>query len=241
MSLAPVAFVVISKYPTPGRVKTRLTPALTPQQAADVHRTFLLHLLRRLRSLNPAELIVCYDPPEAREPFADLLADFGPPTLLPQATGDLGHRLAAIATTVLKRHPRIVLLGVDSPDLPDAHLHGIAELTARADVSLGLATDGGYWAIGLRQGVDPAALLHAKIDWSTDRTAAQTLHNAHALGYRTEAGHHWDDVDEPNDLHRLMNRIALSQARDDITLRTNLLPILSATSLGIDPSTPIEP
>jgi rSAM/selenodomain-associated transferase 1 len=234
MSLAPVAFVVISKYPTPGRVKTRLTPALTPQQAADVHRIFLLHLLRRLRSLAPAELIVCHDPPESREPFTDLLADFGPQTLLPQSAGDLGHRLAAIAATVLQRHPRIVLLGVDSPDLPDTHLRGIAESPARADVSLGLATDGGYWAIGLRAGVDPAALLDANIDWSTHRTAAQTLHNAHTLGYRTEADFRWDDVDEPQDLRRLINRLALSQAPDDVTLRTNLLPILSAT----DPSTP---
>jgi uncharacterized protein len=238
MSLAPVAFVIISKYPTPGRVKTRLTPVLTPQQAADLHRTFLLHLLRRLRSLNPAELIVCHDPPEAREPFAHLLADFGPPTLLPQITGDLGHRLAAIAATVLQRHRRIVLLGVDSPDLPDTHLRGIAELTARADVSLGLATDGGYWAIGLRAGVDPAALLHANIDWSTHRTAAQTLHNAHALGYRTDADLSWDDIDEPNDLRRLLNRLASSDAPADITLRTHLLSTLPATSLGTDPRRP---
>lgn len=227
MSLSPVAIVVMSKYPTPGRVKTRLTSTLSPQQAADIHRIFLLHLLRRLRALAPAELFVCYDPPEAREPFADLLADFAPLTLLPQTTGDLGHRLAAIAATVLERHPRVVIVGVDSPDVPDAHVRSIADSTAHADVSLGLATDGGYWAIGLRQGVDPAALLHAGIDWSTDRTAGQTLANARALGYQTQASHSWDDIDEPEDLRRLINRLAQSQAADDITLRTNLLPILS--------------
>jgi rSAM/selenodomain-associated transferase 1 len=227
MSLAPIAFVVISKYPTPGRVKTRLTPELSPEQAAAVHRTFLLHLVRRLGDLAPAELFVCYDPPDAQTAMADLLCDLGPPTLLPQVSGDLGHRLAGAAGEVLRRHGRVVIVAVDSPDLPDGHLRRAADMTADADVSLGLASDGGYWCLGLRAEVNPEKLLHGGIDWSTDRAAAQTLRNARALGYRTLTDCQWDDVDQPEDLRCLLKRLAASADAADARLLSELRRVLA--------------
>ncbi|MCW2607677.1 MAG: hypothetical protein JWO60_2370, partial [Frankiales bacterium] len=36
MTQLPCQLLVLAKQPVPGRVKTRLTPALTPQQAARV-------------------------------------------------------------------------------------------------------------------------------------------------------------------------------------------------------------
>jgi rSAM/selenodomain-associated transferase 1 len=228
MSLAPVAFVVISKYPTPGRVKTRLTPELSPERAAAVHRAFLLHMVRRLRELAPAELFVCYDPPDAQAAMADLLIDLGPPTLLPQVTGDLGHRLAGAAREVLRRHHRMVIVATDSPDVPDAHLRRAAEMTADADVSLGLASDGGYWCLGLRAEVDPEKLLHGGIEWSTARAAAQTLRNARALGYRTLTDCQWDDVDQPEDLRCLLKRLAVSDDAANIRLLGELRHLLAS-------------
>lgn len=224
MSIDAVALVVISKFPAPGKVKTRLAPELSPAHSAAVHRTFLLHLVGRLRDLRPAELVVCFDPPDARAAMADLLAAAGPPTLVPQVDGDLGRRLAGVATEVGRTHRRVVIVAVDSPDLPVAHLRRAAEMTAEADVSLGLASDGGYWAIGLDTArVDAATLLHAGIDWSTERAAAHTLSNARALGYTTATDCPWDDVDRPDDLRRLLRRLEFSTDPDDVRLRAALV------------------
>ena len=83
-------------------------------------------------------------------------------------------------------------------------------MTALADVSLGLATDGGYWSIGLRHAVDTAAFLHSGIAWSTDRAAADTLARARALGLTILTDGPWDDVDTRDDLRRLLVRLAAS-------------------------------
>ena len=225
MSLADVAVVLISKFPAPGKVKTRLTSAFTPKQAADVHRAFLLHLVRRLRTLMPAELFVYFDPPDARDAMADLLAEHAPIKLIPQVPGDLGMRLAHVASVVGQTHRRMLILAVDSPDVPIAHIRLAAQLAATSDVSIGPADDGGYWYLGLSNKVDAAALLHTGIDWSTATTAAQTLTNARTMHYRVAMGGRWDDVDRPEDLRTLMKRLHTSSDADDRELLNVLLQI----------------
>jgi len=229
MSFDATAVVILSKYPTPGRVKTRLTPALSPEQAAAVHRIFLLHVVRRFRAMGPAELIVCFDPPDARAAMSHLLSSVAADvTLIPQVGGDLGHRLAAVAVDVGRRHRRMLIGAVDSPDVPSAHLRGVVDTMAGADVTLGLADDGGYWCIGLSNSVDAPALLRSGIEWSTDRTGTQTLAAARAMNYRTAADYSWGDVDRPEDLRNLVGRLERSGEPEDETLLADLrraLPI----------------
>ena len=181
LSLAGVAVVILSKFPAAGKVKTRLTSAISPDQAAAVHRCFLLHLVRRIHQLGPAELIVCFDPPEALGAMRDLLGQPEQASLVPQVSGDLGRRIAHALAFATEAHSRVILLAVDSPDVPTNHLIQCAAATADSQVVLGLADDGGYWCIGIRNDVDAAALLHSGIEWSTERAAEQTLANCAAV------------------------------------------------------------
>lgn len=211
VSLPSVCLVLMTRFPQCGRVKTRLQPALTPQQSADVHRILLRHMARRLDGLDPAELVICFDPPDAGPNMRDLLSDVCSATYLAQSPGDLGARIAAAAKVVGELHRRIVFITVDSPDVPLDHLERAAELTERVAVSLGPTEDGGYWSLGLWNEIDAGALLNG-IAWSTDRVARQTLQHAEALGYSTATAPAWDDVDRPDDLRRLGSR--LKQSRD---------------------------
>jgi len=226
--LAGVAVVVLSKFPAAGKVKTRLAPAISFDRAAAVHRCFLLHMVRRVHQLGPAELIINFDPPEAREAMRDLLDHGANNSFLPQAGGDLGRRIAHVATIAGKSHRRVLMLGVDSPDVPIDHLIQCAAATRDSQVILGLADDGGYWCIGLRNDVDAAALLHDGIEWSTDRAAEHTLANARRLGYSISAGNPWDDVDQPQDLRRIVARLANSTDDDDRHLLAELRQVLPA-------------
>src|SRR5581483_10825361 len=72
--LCDVAIIVLAKFPTPGKAKTRLIPAIGAESAAKVHACCLLHVVKRMQALAPAELIVCFDPPEQREPMQHMLA-----------------------------------------------------------------------------------------------------------------------------------------------------------------------
>ena len=225
--LAPVAVIVMAKFPHPGRTKTRLQPALTPAQAAEVQRAFVTHVTRRLGRLGPAELVICFDPPDAGPAMRNLLTGACDATYLAQAPGDLGDRLAAAAKTVGRLHRRLLFVGVDSPDVPIPHLSAAARLTDQVAVSLGPTDDGGYWCLGLSNEVDADALLCGGIRWSSGHEARQTLERADSLGYATATGPAWDDVDRPDDLARLIARLRCSNDPDDRTLLerlSNFLP-----------------
>lgn len=229
--LATTAIVVVSKFPAPGKVKTRLTGEITAECAAGVHRAFLLHVCRRLVALAPAELIVLFDPPESRDAMVQLLDGVGAMRFEGQVNGDLGQRIAhglAIATT---EYPHAMLLAVDSPDVPSSHLLNCASALTDADTVLGLSEDGGYWCIGARAGVEFAKWLHSDIEWSTERTAEQTLAAAQRLGYSTHASQMWDDVDRPDDLRRLLRRLAANEGTLDARLLDELRAVLPATFL----------
>lgn len=240
VAFARTTVVVLSKFPTPGKVKTRLTVgdrAITPMQAAAVHRASLLHLLARLGKLRPCRLVLCFDPPESSTDFAELLRANGRSAeLIPQASGDLGERISAAHQTVSKGgslpllRNSVLYLGVDSPDVPDGHLLAAGAILAESGATLGPTPDGGYWCIGLGAELPVRELLHG-IPWSSGREYTATLERLTGNGYPCPPSPAWDDVDHPVDLFRLMDRLARSDRQDDRGLHGAL-----TVALGGNPS-----
>ena len=139
------AIVVMAKAPVPGRVKTRLTPALTPEQAAALAAAALADTLAAVRAVDAAtRRILCLDgaPGDWAEGF-EVLAQRG--------TNGLASRLAAMAVDV--GEPFLVV-GMDTPQLTPALLR--TALRAPGDAAIGPATDGGYWGLRLDE-PDPRA------------------------------------------------------------------------------------
>jgi hypothetical protein len=209
VSLEDVIVAVISKFPDAGRVKTRLTSLLSPEDACRVHRVFLTHVVGRLKALGPVALKVVCDPPEKLEAMRAMLNI--PDELLPQRDGDLGARLAHAADQIRAASSRPVLIfGIDSPDLPQSHIRSAAHLLSDFEVVLGACEDGGYWCLGISPKVDAPRLL-SDIAWSSGREREQTAACARSLGYRVAEAAMWDDVDRPADLKRLLARLAASK------------------------------
>jgi glycosyltransferase A (GT-A) superfamily protein (DUF2064 family) len=130
--------VVIAKAPVPGLVKTRLTPPLTPDQAAAVAEAALVDTLAAVLA-TPADrrLLVL-----AGEPGPWLPAGF---EVVPQCAGGLDLRLAAAFAGC---SGPTLLVGMDTPQITPALL---TVDWAAANAWIGPATDGGFWAIGLRE------------------------------------------------------------------------------------------
>ena len=59
------ALIVMAKEPSPGGTKTRLSPPLTAQEAADLYRCFLLDTLDLMRHVDSAQPLIAYAPPES--------------------------------------------------------------------------------------------------------------------------------------------------------------------------------
>lgn len=211
-----IQIVLMAKFPHAGKVKTRLTPALSPEQAAKTHETFLEHFAARLAAMSLGEMVICFDPPQSAAAMKDLLSDVSQ-SFVPQVAGDLTARLCGFNNA----SSSTLFFGVDSPDLPERFIGRAAALLLAHDVVIGPTDDGGYWCLGLNSRVNRAELLRG-IDWSSGREFDQTLERARSLGYNVGLADWWDDVDRPDDLTRLLGRLQTSPDTSDRELLTRL-------------------
>jgi rSAM/selenodomain-associated transferase 1 len=199
----PVA--IMAKVPAPGRVKTRLCPPLTPDQAARLARCFLQDRLEQLGGIAGVAPLVAFTPADLEAELRGLLP--GEVRLVPQAGADLGARLDRILTDLLAESPAgAMAIDADSPTLPTEYLQqACARLAdATADVVLGPCEDGGYYLIGLRR---PAPALFGEMPWSTAAVLDETVARARRLGLRLALLPSWFDVDRGEDLGRLRESV----------------------------------
>ncbi len=185
--------ILFAKAPVPGRVKTRLIPPLTPASAARLHTAFVHDSIERLQSLrHRADLVIHTDI------ATNVWANHGLPQVL-QHEGDLGLKMFQALNRALEAgRPQAIIVGSDAPTLPLEHLEAL--LDSHADMALGPATDGGYYAIACRR-ADPN-MFHG-VAWSTEDTLDRTIQAATACGLTVACGPAWYDVDTVDDLERL--------------------------------------
>ena len=196
-----VALAIMVKLPTPGRVKTRLCPPLTPEQATELYRCFLLDKMAQVERIAAATPYLAFTPREAQPYFRDLAGETF--FVVPQEGKDLGERLDHLSTHLLAAgHPGAVIVDSDTPSLPDRFLAEAVEWMGdpRTDAVLGPAEDGGYYLVGLRRS---APALFQGITWSTPVVLEQTLRAAAGTGIRAHLLPPWYDVDTGKDLGRL--------------------------------------
>ena len=179
--------VIFAKAPVPGRVKTRLIPALGAEGAARLAGEMLEHSVAEALATG-LEVELCGDPHPAQW-YA------GPGVALSAQVGaDLGERLSRASARV---DGPFLLIGADCPDLGRTRLLEAAQALERHDAVIFPARDGGYALLGLRR-FDRS--IFEGIDWSTARVAAQTMARIEALGWPLHVGETLRDVDEPADL-----------------------------------------
>lgn len=160
--------LVLAKAPVAGRVKTRLCPPLSPQQAADVARAALEDTLDAVRAVEVARRVLVLDGSYAAAGF----------DLQPQRGGPMPERLAAAFDDCDPDLPAL-LVGMDTPQLtPDLLGRALDALTQHRAV-LGPAPDGGWWALGLQR---PDGSLLADVPTSREDTGRRQLAELRAAG-----------------------------------------------------------
>ena len=111
--------IIFAKEPRPGQVKTRLSPPLSPEAAAQLYHCFIQDILDEMARVPEVRLAVAFSPLTARGFFRRL----APPgtNLFPQEGADLGDRMArAFARNFAAGFGPVLLRGSDVPDLPAA-------------------------------------------------------------------------------------------------------------------------
>jgi hypothetical protein len=196
------ALVLFSRLPEAGKVKTRLLPRYSPQEALQLHLSLLsdsLDLLNRAAARRGASAWLYLSEAGTLDP--DLDARRGTAEVVVQRGVDLGERLARAFQERLAGGARqVVIFGSDSPLVPEEHIGRAFAALERSDLVLGPAEDGGYYLIG-------AGHLHLslfrKMPWGGEKLFAETMRRARAGNLRVESLPAAYDVDTPESVARL--------------------------------------
>jgi rSAM/selenodomain-associated transferase 1 len=201
------ALAVMTKAPVPGKVKTRLTPPLTPGEAAALNVCFLrdtAESIQRATASGVARGIAVYTPLGFEAAYEGILpADFA---LLPQRGNGFGERLSFANHDLLHLgFASVCLIDSDSPTVPSSAFSEAARILAGQDcVVLGPSADGGYYLIGLK---NPHHSLFEDIDWSTGLVLEQTIERARQIDLKVHLLPTWYDVDDRATLQRLCREL----------------------------------
>ncbi|HET9950480.1 MAG TPA: TIGR04282 family arsenosugar biosynthesis glycosyltransferase [Candidatus Eisenbacteria bacterium] len=192
------SIALLAKAPVVGRVKTRLTPPLAPEDAAAVARASLVATIAAVAG-KPALPLTLFLEGTLDEPLAAWVASRGV-DVRAQGEGDLGERLrAAFAALFEEGAARVIAIGSDSPTLPFERLFAADAALRAHDAVLGPAEDGGYYLIGLAR---PEWRLLREIPWSRENVASVTLERAAAIGASIATLDPWYDIDDIASLRR---------------------------------------
>jgi rSAM/selenodomain-associated transferase 1 len=198
--------LVFTRYPEPGKAKTRLIPAMGAETAANLQQLMCrgtLSVVGRFAVSGRASCEIHFAG-GTREQMASLYGDEF--SYVAQSDGDLGDRLqASIARAFANGASSVIVIGTDCPRLADHHLSESLKALESTDVVLGPATDGGYYLIGLRK--IQTELFH-EIPWSSSNVLSQTIVTANRLGLKVHLLEKLPDVDEPSDLFNLPAELA---------------------------------
>ncbi len=190
--------LIFAKQPLPGQVKTRLTPDLTPQQAATLYAFSLRQTMTEL-SCDDYDMVICYSGDQ------DYFARCYPRCRrVCQGRGGLGERLQRMFQTAFRSGwKRVCVVGTDSPDLPRERVRQAFDALNDHDFVVVPAEDGGYVLAGSNK-YYPTAF--EQIDWSSERVLEQTRSRLVSCQLRYRMLPPWEDIDNVDSLRRYLRR-----------------------------------
>lgn len=191
----------MAKAPIAGLSKTRLTPRLSHDEAAELSACFIRDAVALAERAAGARAVVAISPTDAGPAFDELLP--GCPQIV-QRGAQLGDRLAHVMSRALDDgFDQVVAINADGPTLPVRLIDDAFRALGapETDIVLGPTDDGGYYLIGWTHS-HPAVV--EEVEMSTPTVLDDTLAIAERDGLTVDVLDPWYDVDDGDDLDRLI-------------------------------------
>ena len=194
--------LLFTKFPEPGKSKTRLIPAVGAEQAALIQRqmtTEVLASISHYRIEYPIDLRIYYDGGTLHL-MREWLGEQNLYTT--QINSDLGSRMAAAIAEHIQKYTAIVIVGSDCPDIDSVILHQAFTALRSYDVVIGPAYDGGYYLIGVQANITQENLnyLFTEINWGSGEVLSQTIAKLREKNLSYRLLKRLNDIDTPEDL-----------------------------------------
>jgi hypothetical protein len=203
--------MLFARTPEPGKVKTRLIPALGAEGACRLHRAMVQFALEQLLQTDADQLQLWLSGSAAAELNAGAGLSAAAEWIdLPvcsrlsrhrQQGEDLGRRMASGFRYNFDRGcSRVIVVGSDCPQLRLRHYQRVLAELEQHDAVIIPALDGGYVLLGLRRYHDT---LFVDIPWGEPSVYQATLDKLAVLGWSWHSLAPLADIDRPEDLHLL--------------------------------------
>jgi len=189
---------IFTKAPIIGKVKTRLAPELSEQQACRVHEGLLQHCILQTQSTDWENQLWATD--TSHSYIKEKVNQYGM-LLHAQQGANLGQRMAFAVKQSLKKFSYAIIIGTDCPSIDtEVVTQAINQLKLGLDVVLSPADDGGYVLIGFSIVAED---VFSDIEWGTEQVLETTRIRLQAAGLRWSELASQRDIDRPDDLQYL--------------------------------------
>ena len=209
---------IMIKTPRNGFSKTRLSPPLSPEEAASISCSFIKDTSATIEALSqedPFVVGVAIYTPVGSEANLEELLPLGF-KMIAQREGGFGPRLRGAAEDLFSvGFSAVCLIDSDSPTLP---FHCLRDLSTslkepKDRMVIGPCSDGGYYVLGLRH-AHPR--LFEDVTWNTDRVYGETVERAKEINLPAIALPAWYDVDDQISLNRLLSELFPERANEAV-------------------------
>ena len=199
------AVAVFARAIVPGKTKTRLIPALSPEVAAEFHQSLVADALGKVAGLKGNVARYLFSAGGA------LPGEMIPPSFEchRQQGRDLSGRLERAFARLLRLHSAVVIVGTDSPQLAPTMLSLALEELRATDSVLGPCPDGGFYLVGLRT---CRRGLFSGLRLGTEFAFPDTLGSLLDHGLSCSVLEPCPDVDRPEDLAVLKKSLTKSSS-----------------------------
>ncbi|MGX7203584.1 TIGR04282 family arsenosugar biosynthesis glycosyltransferase [Enterococcus pingfangensis] len=194
------AYILFTRVPVPNKVKTRLQSLLSGEEACQVQHQILQDSFTKFErlSMQGVDLYLAYsDEGDPAELFLTMPESFH---AFEQQGKTIGQRMNhALKFVFAKGYEKVVLTGSDIPNLNARTIQ--SALDQIQDVVIGPSSDGGYYLIGSRCGIDLTPIFETNIAWGKNEVLKATLQRLTA--YDVALLSPLQDIDYPSDLKRI--------------------------------------
>jgi len=186
--------VMFVKFPSEGKVKTRLGKDIGMHQAVELYKSFVEKLLFSLSESSVYDLLIYFSPIEKEKHFQAWLGSGV--SYYPQPEGDLTVRLSHIYHKFADVYDAIGVIGSDLPTLSRDDIEKGFSFLSQFDTVIGPSTDGGYYFLAQKENQD----LFSDIAWSTEVVCDQTIDKISSFGKTVTFLEPKQDIDTIADL-----------------------------------------
>jgi hypothetical protein len=201
------ALGIFFRIPIYGKVKKRLASEIGEEAALNAYKSMLNVTIDNVSRLQDTDIFGFYEGEKTslhitlfsfrkggQKGFPEKIS------LIPQKGKNLGGRMFnAIKCLFEKGYERVLLIGIDSPDLPLSSIVDAFKKLEYYELVIGPSEDGGYYLIGLTK---PIKNLFTNIHWGSSNVLNETISRAEYSRISYFLLPRWYDIDNLNNLLR---------------------------------------